>query len=89
MLPRKFCKIILLQDLIKILQENYLANFLCKILVRYFSYILQEKLHFSARLARYVQDLVQDLGSLARKILARFADSLQDGFYWDFMLQEK
>ena len=29
---------------------------------------------FSARFARYVQDLVQDL--------ARFAYFLQDGFYW-------
>ena len=40
---------------------------------------------FSARLARYVQDL--DLVSLARKILARkilarYAYFLQDGFYW-------
>ena len=29
-----------------------------------------------------LQDLVQDLASLARKILARFAYFLQDGFYW-------
>ena len=32
-------------------------------------YILQEKHHFSARLARYVQDLAQDLASLAKKYL--------------------
>ena len=37
---------------------------------------------FSARLARYVQNLVQDLASRARKILARFTYFLQDGFYW-------
>ena len=30
-----------------------------------------------------LQDLVQDLASLARKILARFGYFLQDGFYWD------
>ena len=33
---------------------------------------------FSARL----EDFVQDLASLARKRLARFAYFLQDGFYW-------
>ena len=45
---------------------------------------------FSARHARYVLDLVQDLASLARKILARFAYFLQDRFYWDrkAMLEE-
>ena len=37
---------------------------------------------FSTRLARYVQDLVQHLANLARKILARFAYFLQDDFYW-------
>ena len=30
-----------------------------------------------------LQDLVQDLASLAIKILARFGYYLQDGFYWD------
>ena len=30
-----------------------------------------------------LQDLVQDLASLARKILARFGYFLQDRFYWD------
>ena len=45
--------------------------------------ILQEKFHYSARLARYVQDFMHDLASLARKILARFANFLQDNFYWD------
>ena len=43
-------------------------NCSCKI----FYAVLQEKLHFSARLARHVQDLVQDL--------ARFAYFLQDDF---------
>ena len=37
---------------------------------------------FSAKLARYVQDLIQDLANLARKILARLAYFLHDGFYW-------
>ena len=32
--------------------------------------ILQEKLHFSTRLARYMQDLMKDLASLVRRILA-------------------
>ena len=35
---------------------------------------------FSAILAKFVQDLMQDL---ARKILARLEYFLQDGFYWD------
>ena len=30
-----------------------------------------------------MQDLVQDLASLARKIVARFAYFMQYGFYWD------
>ena len=41
---RKKFKIILLQDLIKILQENFFAILSCKIIARFF--ILQEKLHF-------------------------------------------
>ena len=49
-------------------------------------YVLPENFIFSWRLARYVQDLVQDLTSLARKILARnrqvlqifFSQNLQD-----------
>ena len=45
-------------------------------------YILQEKLHFSTRLARYVLDLMKDLASLVRRILARLAYFLQEGFYW-------
>ena len=44
-------------------------------------YILQEKLHFSTRLARYVQDLMKDFASLVRRILARLAYFLQEGFY--------
>ena len=66
-----------MKNLARILQEKYLTIVSCKILARFFlSYI------FSARLARYVQDLVQNLASLARKILSRFAYFLQDGFYW-------
>ena len=45
----------------------------CKVFISY-------KKSFSAR---HVQDLVQDLASLVRKILARLEYFLQDGFYWD------
>ena len=83
-----------LQD-IKTLQEKITRQFSCKTLIKSYKkvilhfflqdsckivYILQEKLHFSARIARYVQDSVQDLASIARKILVRFAYFLQDGF---------
>ena len=76
-LARKNCKIVFLQDLIKLLQENYLVKFSCKILARVFvsckkSFILVQDL----------QDLVLDLASLTRKILVRFGYLLQDGFYW-------
>ena len=71
-----------LQDFDQILQENYLTIFSCKILARFFV-SCKKSFIFSARLARYLQDLVQDLASLARIILARFAYFLQDGFYWD------
>ena len=58
-LARKNCKIIFFQDLIKILQENYLAIFAI--------YLLQEKLHFTARLTRFSarpckKKYLQDLG---------------------------
>ena len=43
-LARKNCKIIFLQDMIKILQENYLTFFLARS-VQDFQF-LQEKLHF-------------------------------------------
>ena len=56
--------IIFLQDLIEILQENYLANISFKVLARFF-YILQEKIPF---LVQVLQDLLQDLASLARKM---------------------
>ena len=70
-----------LQDCDQILQENYLATFLARFLQLY----LASKAYFifSARLARYVQDLVHNLASLARKILARFAYFLQEGLYWE------
>ena len=80
-LARKICKIIFLQDFDQILQENYLTIFSYKILARFFV-SCKKSFIFSARLARYVQDLVQDLASLARKLLARFACFLQDRFYW-------
>ena len=47
-LARKNCKIIFLQDIIKILQDNYLAKFSCKIFLQdacNIFHILQEKLH--------------------------------------------
>ena len=37
---------------------------------------------FSARLAKYMQDLMQDLANLVTKILARLAYYLQHSFYW-------
>ena len=61
----------------KIILQFFLARFLQDF------YTLQEKLHFSARLARYVQDLVQDFASLARKTLARYVYFLQGSFYWE------
>ena len=72
-LARKICKIMFLQDFVQILQENYLTMFSCKILARLFI-SCKKRFIFCVRLARYVQDLVQDLASLARKILARFPD---------------
>ena len=74
-LARKFCKIIFLQDFDHILQQNYFTIFSCKILARFFI-SCKKSFIFSARLA----DFVQDLASLARKILARFAYFLQDRF---------
>ena len=51
--------------------------------------MLQENFIFSAKLVRYEQDLMQDLASLARKILASLAHFLQDGFYWFFLQKQK
>ena len=66
----------------QILKENYLTMFSCKIIARFFISCKKSFIFiFSARLARYVQDLVKDPASLARKILARFACFLQDRFY--------
>ena len=70
-LARKICSIIFLRDFDQILQEIYLTVFLAR-----------KVFIFSARLVRYVQDLVQDLVGHARKILTRFAYFLKDGFYW-------
>ena len=66
---------------IKILQEIYLAVFLassCKISVRFFNSCKK-----SFVLVQDLQDLVQELASLVRKILVRLAFFLQDGFYWE------
>ena len=57
-----------LQDFGQILQENYLTFFSCKIHARFFI-SCKKSFIFSARLARYVQDLVQDLASLAKNYL--------------------
>ena len=62
--------IIFLQDLIEILQENYLANISFKVLARFF-YILQENIPF---LVQVLQDLLQDLASLARKCFVQDLD---------------
>ena len=59
------------------LKDNFLAS-LVQVL-----YILQEKLCFSAILARYMQGLIQNIASFARKILVRLAHFLPDGFCWD------
>ena len=51
-LARKNCKIIFLQDLIKIMQENYLAKFSYKIVARFFI-SCKKSFIFSARLVRF------------------------------------
>ena len=83
-LVRKNCKIIFLQDMIKILQENNLVAIAIAI---FLAISLQDYLFFArkalrlwcktCKIATYVKDLMQDLASLARIILARFV--LQDG----------
>ena len=59
-----------IKNLARNVQEKLHDNFSCKNLINsceniilqfFLAKILQEKLHFSARLARYVQDLMQDL----------------------------
>ena len=73
----KNCKIIFLRDLINILQENYLKFLSCKILARFF---VSCKKSYTF-LVQDLQDLVQDLASLVRKIFAKLAYFLQDFFY--------
>ena len=51
-LARKFCKIVFLQEFDHILQENYLTNFSCKFLARFFV-SCKKSFIFSARLARF------------------------------------
>ena len=75
------------------LKDNFLArsdqsliaklsyNFSCKILARFFYVYCKKSFIFSARLPRYVKDILQDLASLARKTLARLEYFLQDCFY--------
>ena len=75
---KKICKIILLKDMIKSLQENCLANFSCKILARFFI-SCKKSLIFSAKLARFMKAFA----SLARKVLARFGCFLLDDFCWN------
>ena len=64
----KFCKKIILQFFLQVLARS-VQN--VSILARKASFLMQ-----------ILQDLMQDLASLARKILARLAYFLQDGFYW-------
>ena len=86
------------ESLVLILQENncknflvtfksYLAtmfssNFSCTLIV-ILSASWKKSFIISARLTRYVQDLMQDL---VRRILARFAYFFQEGFYWVSMI---
>ena len=59
-LARKICKIIFLQDLIKILQKPYLANFSCKVLARFFT---------SCKKSLFLVQDLQDMCKISRKIL--------------------
>ena len=43
---------------------------------------LARKASFFSATVQVLQDLVQDFASLARKLLAKLAYFLQDGFYW-------
>ena len=56
-------------NLARILFYNYFTIISCKLLAIKIFHILQKSFIFSARLARYVQDLAQNLTSLARKNL--------------------
>ena len=70
-----------LQDLIKVLQENYLKIFLAR--------FLQDPLYLARKatfLVQDLQDLMKDFASLARKLLARLEYFLQDGFYWEILV---
>ena len=58
------------KSILQFFLARFLHNFLY--LARKASFLVQD-----------LQDLVQDLASLARKTLARFAHFLQDGLYWD------
>ena len=69
-----------MQDFDQILQENNLTIIYRKILARFFISCKKSFINF---LVQDLQDLAQDLASLARKILARFRYFLQDSFYWE------
>ena len=73
-----------LQDCDQTLQENC-YNFLARLLQDF--YLAGKTLSFSAGLARYVQDLMQDLASLAGIILSKFAYLLQGHFYWELSIK--
>ena len=65
------------------LKINYPTIFSCKILAN-FLYLARKASFLVQDLQDMcVQDLVQNLASLTRKILARFAYFLQDSFYWE------
>ena len=87
-LARKNCKIIFLQDLIKILQENYLADFSCKILTRFFiSY--KKSFNFSARLASYSAKSCKSYKKTTCKIWIFLARRLLLGMYVCFTVKLK
>ena len=69
------------------LASIFLARLARRNLTRKLSYnfFLQDSSYLARKasfLVQNLQDLVQDLASLARKIFVRFPYFLQDGFYW-------
>ena len=68
------------------LARNYLVIFSCKILAKFFT-SCKKSFIFSARLAKYVQDIMQDIASLARKILVRLVFSCKMVFTGNFLLR--
>ena len=64
------------------------CSFSYKIVARILATCWKKSFIFSARLARYVQNITWELASLARKILARLGYFLQDGFNWVCLVSE-